>query len=147
MKTLQTKRKLPHRYPMIMLDKVEDVTETTAFGWKNVTMNEPYFRGHFPNAPVMPGVLVMEALCQLVWTWATATSDACCGVRMTGIRKLRFRRPTLPGDRLRLEMELVERKENSCLVKVLASVDGQAALTGNLDFEILTDEIAGNPQF
>lgn len=134
MKTLELRKKLPHRYPMAMLDYVEEITETTALAWKNVTMNEPYFRGHFPNAPVMPGVLVMEALCQLVWVWSGASS-----VRMTGIRKLRFRRPTLPGDRLRLEIEQLERDEKSCLMKVTASVDGQPALTGNLAFQILAE--------
>lgn len=117
---------------MLMLDQVDEVTPTTALGWKNVTMNEPYFRGHFPNAPVMPGVLVMEALCQLVWAWSGASS-----VRMTGIRKLRFRRPTMPGDRLRLEVEQVERSGALCVMKVIASVDGQPALTGNLVFELV----------
>ena len=132
MKALDLRKNLPHRYPMIMLDQVEEVTETTALGWKNVTVNEPYFRGHFPNAPVMPGVLVMEALCQLVWAWVGGA-----GVRMTGIRKLRFRRPTMPGDRLRLEIEQVQRSEGSCEVKATASVDGHPVVTGNLVFEIL----------
>lgn len=134
MKALEIKEKLPHRYPMMMLDCVEEVTETTARGWKNVTVNEPYFRGHFPNAPVMPGVLVMEALCQLVWVWSGVEG----GVRMTGIRKLRFRRPTMPGDRLNLEIELVERSSEHCVVKATASVDGQPAVTGNLQFALLS---------
>lgn len=136
MKTLQLRKTLPHRYPMAMLDAVEQITPTAALGWKNVTMNEPYFRGHFPNAPVMPGVLVMEALCQLVWVWSGAGS-----VRMTGIRKLRFRRPTVPGDRLRLEIEQIERDATSCVVKATASVDGQLALTGNLVFELSTEDV------
>jgi 3-hydroxyacyl-[acyl-carrier-protein] dehydratase len=126
---------------MIMLDLVEELTDTTALGWKNVTVNEPYFRGHFPNAPVMPGVLVMEALCQLVWAWVLHV-DPNLGsktqVRMTGIRKLRFRRPTMPGDRLRLEIEQLERSPQSCLVKATASVDGHPAVTSNLSFEILS---------
>jgi 3-hydroxyacyl-[acyl-carrier-protein] dehydratase len=116
-----------------MLDCVEEVTETTARGWKNVTVNEPYFRGHFPNAPVMPGVLVMEALCQLVWAWSGSPG----GVRMTGIRKLRFRRPTMPGDRLLLEIEQLERSDDQCVVKATASVDGHPAVTGNLVFALL----------
>lgn len=134
MKTLELREKLPHRYPMLMLDCVEEVAEASARGWKNVTMNEPYFRGHFPNAPVMPGVLVMEALGQLVWIWAE--SQGLSEARMTGIRKLRFRRPTLPGDRLDLEIEILERSEGSCLVKASASVDGQPALTGSLAFAL-----------
>jgi 3-hydroxyacyl-[acyl-carrier-protein] dehydratase len=114
---------------MMMLDRVEEVTDVSALGWKNVTMNEPYFRGHFPNAPVMPGVLVMEALCQLVWIWSGARE-----VRMAGIQKLRFRHPVMPGDRLRLEIEQLEREESRCVVKATASVDGQIAVAGNLVF-------------
>jgi 3-hydroxyacyl-[acyl-carrier-protein] dehydratase len=120
---------------MLMLDWVEEISQTGAVGWKNVTVNEPYFRGHFPNAPVMPGVLVMEALCQLVWAWCPTGK----GVRMTGLRKLRFRRPTVPGDRLRLEIEQLQRSQTDCVVKATASVDGQPAVTANLHFEILSD--------
>lgn len=140
MKTLELRKTLPHRYPMIMLDQVDVLTAASAAGWKNVTVNEPYFRGHFPAAPVMPGVLVMEALCQLVWCWAVSEQSGfenAAGVRMTGLRKLRFRRPTIPGDRLRLEMEVLERDLGSCVVKALASVDDQPAVTGHLVFEIL----------
>lgn len=142
MKTLDLRKNLPHRYPMIMLDQVDVLSENGAAGWKNVTVNEPYFRGHFPAAPVMPGVLVMEALCQLVWCWAVSEHSSfrgATGVRMTGIRKLRFRRPTIPGDRLRLEMEVLERQAGGCVVKATASVDEQPAVTGNLIFEVLGD--------
>ena len=130
MNALEVLQKLPHRYPMIMLDEVEQITPTGAVGWKNVTVNEPYFRGHFPKAPVMPGVLVMESLCQLAWVWAGGTS----GVRLTGIQKLRFRRPTMPGDRLRLELELLEQSEGRMTFRATASVDGQTAVAGNLAF-------------
>ena len=130
MNALEVLQKLPHRYPMIMLDEVEQITPTGAVGWKNVTVNEPYFRGHFPKAPVMPGVLVMESLCQLAWVWAGGTS----GVRLTGIQKLRFRRPTMPGDWLRLELELLEQSEGRMTFRATASVDGQTAVAGNLAF-------------
>ena len=143
MKTLELRKKLPHRYPMIMIDQVDELTANGASGWKNVTVNEPYFRGHFPAAPVMPGVLVMEALCQLVWTWAVSEQaglKGVKGVRMTGIRKLRFRRPTGPGDRLRLQIEVLEQKEASCVVKATACVDDQPAVTGNLTFALLPEE-------
>lgn len=125
---LEVKNSLPHRYPMLMLDQVEELGETSAVGWKNVTVNEPCFQGHFPGAPVMPGVLVMESLCQLTWLWAERP------VRMTGIKKLRFRRPTTPGDRLRLEIAMVEQCEEKLVVKATASVEGQAAVTGQLSF-------------
>lgn len=127
------RKKLPHRYPMIMLDGVEETSPTGARGWKKVTVNEPHFQGHFPQSPVMPGVLVLEALCQLVWVWSGAKS-----VRMKGLKKLRFRRPTLPGDHLDLEIEVLERQPNECTVKASASVDGQPAVTAQLTFEMVS---------
>ena len=130
MNALEIREKLPHRYPMLMLDELAESGETRAVGYKNVSMNEPHFRGHFPNAPVMPGVLVMEALCQLTWLWSGHSGN----LRMTNIKKLRFRRPTVPGDRLKLEIDLIERDNKSLAVKVLASVDGEAAVTGQLTF-------------
>lgn len=130
MNALEIRKKLPHRYPMLLLDELAETTDTTAVGYKNVSMNEPFFRGHFPNAPVMPGVLVMECLCQLTWLWSGHQGN----LRMTNIKKLRFRRPTVPGDRLKLEVELVERDEKSLTVKALASVEGHPAVTGQLSF-------------
>jgi len=129
---LEIKGKLPHRFPMLLLDEVGEMTENGAVGYKNVTVNEPYFRGHFPEAPVMPGVLVMESLCQLVWIWSGHEGN----VRMNTIKKLRFRRPTVPGDRLKLEIELLERSSDQLLLKVLASVEGQPAVTGQLGFAL-----------
>lgn len=137
---VELKEKLPHRYPMLMIDTVEKVEDTSAVAWKNVTVNEPHFPGHFPNAPVMPGVLVMEALCQLVWLWAVENGHIPAGhqggARMSGIRKLRFRRPTLPGDLLRLEIEVTEQNERTLEVKATASVDDQPAVVGQLLFEL-----------
>lgn len=127
---MKLKAILPHRYPMLMIDEIEELTEGRAVGWKRVTVNEPYFRGHFPKAPVMPGVLVVEALCQLTWVWLGAET------RMIGIRKLRFRRPTLPGDRLRLEIEPLQHTSDRCIVRATASVEEQAALTGELEFAV-----------
>lgn len=127
---LEVKEKLPHRFPMLMLDEVAEITPDKAVGFKNVTINEPHFRGHFPEAPVMPGILVMEGLCQLAWVWSGHDGM----VRMTGIKKLRFRRPTMPGDRLKLEIDLIESSESGFVVKALASVEGETAVTGQLTF-------------
>ncbi len=142
MNAVDLRQKLPHRYPMVMIDTVEKVGATSAVAWKNVTVNEPHFPGHFPNAPVMPGVLVMEALCQLVWLWAVENGHTKPGyeggVRMSGIRKLRFRRPTLPGDLLRLEIEVTDRKERTLEVKSTASVEDQPAVVGQLIFELIS---------
>lgn len=134
-KGVELRDKLPHRYPMLLLDEVTQLTEENAVGYKCVTINEPCFQGHFPNAPVMPGVLVMESLCQLVWIWA----DHKPGVRMTNIKKLRFRRPTMPGDRLKLEVELVERDAEGFVMKAVASVEGEVAVTGQLRFVLERD--------
>lgn len=132
MNALEIRKKLPQSYPMLMLDEFAERTSTGAVGYKNVTMNEPYFRGHFPEAPVMPGVLVMESLCQLTWLWTEHEGM----VRMTGIKKLRFRRPTVPGDRLKLEIEVLEREEKALVVKAVASVEGETALVGQLSFAL-----------
>lgn len=128
----ELKKRLPHRYPMLMIDRIEELSPDKAVGWKHVSINEPYFRGHFPNAPVMPGVLVIEALCQLVWVWL----DNASGIRLTGIRKLRFRKPTVPGDCLRLEIEKIQGDKAQCTVRAIASVDGQQAVTGDLIFSL-----------
>ena len=142
MNAVNLRQKLPHRYPMVMIDTVEGIAATSAVAWKNVTVNEPHFPGHFPNAPVMPGVLVIEALCQLVWLWAVENGHTKPGyeggVRMSGIRKLRFRRPTLPGDLLRLEIEVTEQKERTLEVKATASVDEHPAVVGQLVFELIS---------
>lgn len=130
MKAIEIKGKLPHRYPMLMLDEVEELGETRAVGYKNVTMSEPHFQGHFPEAPVMPGVLIMESLCQLAWLWSGHQGE----VRMTGIKKLRFRRPTMPGDRLKLEIDVLERDGERFVVKALASVEGEPSVVGQLSF-------------
>lgn len=117
---------------MIMIDEISVLEAERAVGYKNVTINEPHFPGHFPEAPVMPGVLVMEGLCQLAWAWSGHDGV----VRMTGIKKLRFRRPTMPGDRLKLEIDLVERTDSGFVVKALASVEGETAVTGQLTFAL-----------
>lgn len=132
MNALEVKKKLPHRFPMIMIDEISVLEAERAVGYKNVTINEPHFPGHFPEAPVMPGVLVMEGLCQLAWAWSGHDGV----VRMTGIKKLRFRRPTMPGDRLKLEIDLVERTDSGFVVKALASVEGETAVTGQLTFAL-----------
>ena len=130
MNALEVRDKLPHRYPMLLVDALEERTAEGAIGYKNVTANEPYFRGHFPEAPVMPGVLVMECLCQLAWLWMEPEGH----LRMTNIKKLRFRRPTLPGDRLKLQIKLLERDGNVVVVKAIASVDDELAVTGQFSF-------------
>jgi 3-hydroxyacyl-[acyl-carrier-protein] dehydratase len=100
---------LPHRFPFLLIDRVLDLTRRERIvAIKNVTINEPFFAGHFPNQPIMPGVLIVEAIAQaggaLLLTEVEDRSDKL--MVFTGIEKARFRRPVVPGDQLRLEVEV-----------------------------------------
>jgi 3-hydroxyacyl-[acyl-carrier-protein] dehydratase len=102
------RRMIPHRYPFLMIDRVVEVTaETSAVGIKNVTVNEPYFAGHFPDRPIMPGVLIVEAMAQTAAALVVASIGPAAEGRpvyfMT-IDQARFRRPVLPGDQLRIKV-------------------------------------------
>lgn len=107
--TVEIMKVLPHRYPFLLVDRLEEVDEgKKCIGYKNVTINEPFFQGHFPDHPIMPGVLILEAMAQVGGAYVAATSDV--GGKVTyfvGIDKARFRKPVLPGDQLRMEVELV----------------------------------------
>jgi beta-hydroxyacyl-ACP dehydratase FabZ len=118
---------LPHRYPMLLVDRIIELDEGKKIvGIKNVSANEQFFQGHFPGAPVMPGVLIVEAMAQ------------CCAVLFLrgiedrdrklflfgGIDKARFRRPVVPGDQLRLECEVIQTRSNTVRMRGVATVDG-----------------------
>lgn len=123
-------RLIPHRYPMLMIDRVTslDIEEGTVVGRKGVTMGEPFFQGHFPGQPVMPGVLIVEAMAQtsaiLVNTTIDKTSDEVLFYFMS-IDKVRFRQPVIPGDMLELHVKLNRRKGDIWAFSGEAVVDGK----------------------
>ena len=135
----QIKKYLPHRYPFLLVDKVISATAGESLvAMKNVTYNEPFFEGHFPNRPVMPGVLIVEALaqaCAIMASYGHKDIDTENRVYyFTGIDKARFKRPVEPGDQLVFEVELVRRIKNMWKCKGVAKVDGQVSATAELMF-------------
>ena len=128
---------LPHRYPFLLVDRVIDYeagVRLTAI--KNVTINEPFFPGHFPHRPVFPGVLIMEALAQATGILAFLTSDTKPTEKslyyFAGIDTARFKRPVEPGDQMVLEVELVRHKRTIWKFKGVAKVDGQIVASADL---------------
>lgn len=128
---------LPHRYPFLLIDRVLDYEpgeRLTAI--KNVTINEPFFPGHFPIRPVMPGVLIMEALAQATGMLAYVSSDNISTENslyyFAGIDNARFRKPVEPGDQLVLEVELIKSKRGIWKFKGQAKVDGKVVASADL---------------
>lgn len=133
---------LPHRYPFLLVDRVLEVEEgKRAVGIKNVSINEPFFQGHFPGHPILPGVLIVEALAQLAafTVLGAGEMDGKLGY-FTGIDKMRFRRPVVPGDQLRLEAELLQQRAGLVKTKVQATVSGQVAAAGQITFALVDRE-------
>ena len=130
-------RRLPHRYPMLLVDRVlECVPGERIVALKNVTANEPYFPGHFPGRPVMPGVMVLEALAQAagILTFVTAGVYPDENVRFyfAGIDKARFRRPIVPGDQLILKAQLERRIRTIWKYSTIAEVAGEEACAAEM---------------
>jgi 3-hydroxyacyl-[acyl-carrier-protein] dehydratase len=137
MDIIEIMRYLPHRYPMLLIDRVTSfVPKTSIRGYKNVTMNEPYFPGHFPGYPVMPGVLIIEALAQLasILAWRTAGRMPGDGALLffAGIDGARFRRRVHPGDQLMLEADLQHQVRGVGMHAVRALVDGEIVAAATL---------------
>ena len=123
----EIQRFLPHRYPFLLVDRIIEIDEERIVGIKNVTRNEPFFAGHFPDFPVMPGVLIVEAMAQTagVLVLKNIPERESKLVLLVAIENARFRRPVVPGDTLRLEMSVLKRKASVAKMAGRATVDGQ----------------------
>ena len=130
---------LRHRYPFLMVDRIVEFSKDHVIGYKNVTINEPFFQGHFPGDPVMPGVLTLESMGQVASILAMARlGDELEGriVFLTGVEKARFRRPVRPGDRLVTKAELVRVRGSSGKAKVTGYVDDVVVSEGLFTFVV-----------
>jgi len=129
---------IPHRYPFLLIDKIETLEPgVRAVGYKNVTFNEYFFQGHFPQEPVMPGVLIIEALAQ-VGAVSMLSIEEFKGKTgyFTGIDKAKFRKKVVPGDTLRLEVEIIKRRGPIGIGKAIAYVDDKKVAEAELSFAI-----------
>jgi 3-hydroxyacyl-[acyl-carrier-protein] dehydratase len=117
---------LPHRYPFLLVDRIEELEPERIVGIKNVTITEPFFPGHFPDFPVMPGVLIVEAMAQVagVLVLSQIPDRKNKLVLLATIEEAKFRKPVRPGDQLRIEMKMGKRKASVAKMSGTASVDG-----------------------
>lgn len=140
---LQIQKFLPHRYPFLLVDKVIACEPgVRLLGVKNVTYNEPFFQGHFPQKPVMPGVLILEALAQTTGLLASETAgDELEGMiyYLVGIDKAKFKRQVVPGDQLMLESRFVKSKRNIWAFECRAEVDGEFVASAEIRCAAVVD--------
>jgi len=129
-------RALPHRYPLLMVDRIVDiVANESATGIKCVTSAEPHFQGHFPEKPIMPGVLIIEAMAQVggmlvLGSLVEMTEEKV--IYFMSLDKVKFRRPVLPGDQLRFELEMVQFRGKTCKMQGVAYVFGKVAVEAEM---------------
>ncbi len=125
---------LPHRYPFLLIDRILEIKETSIRAIKNVTYNEPFFQGHFPGHPVMPGVLIVEAMAQAGGALLLGKVEDRANklIFFTGIDNCRFRKPVIPGDQVVFEVEIVNARKTFAKMRGRALVDGQVVCEAGL---------------
>ena len=132
----QIREYLPHRYPFLLVDRVVDVTDNAIVGYKNVSINEEFLQGHFPGYPIMPGVLIVEALAQvsgiLGFIMNNEKPSEGSLFLFAGAEKVRFKKQVVPGDQLVLKSELVMHKRGIYKYNCIATVDGVVATTAEI---------------
>ena len=125
---------MPHRYPFLLIDRVVEMSENTIRAIKNVTINEPHFLGHFPEVPVMPGVLLVEGMAQaggfLLLNQVEDRDDKL--IYFTGIDKCRFRKPVVPGDQVVFEVEILAKRSTFAKIKGRALVDDEVVCEAHM---------------
>lgn len=133
---------LPHRYPFLLVDRIEELEkETSIVGIKNVTANEEFFQGHFPGNPIMPGVLIIEAMAQAAGILALKSMGrATSKIYFMSIEKAKFRKPVVPGDRLRLEVNVIKRRGNVWKLTGKALVDENLVSEAEISAMIADEE-------
>jgi beta-hydroxyacyl-ACP dehydratase FabZ len=132
MENIEIRDILPHRYPFLLVDRITEIEEERIVGVKNVTANEPFFVGHFPEYPVMPGVLIVEAMAQVggVLVLLNVEDRKNKLVLFASIEEAKFRRPVLPGDTLVIECKTLKRKASVVKMQGQATVNGQVVAEG-----------------
>jgi beta-hydroxyacyl-ACP dehydratase FabZ len=131
---LQIMETLPHRYPFLMLDRVLELTSDSIVGLKNVTINEPFFQGHFPGEPIMPGVMIIEAMAQAGGVLGFSLLGHLKGnsIYFMGMDKVRFRKPVRPGDQLLIKAQVMKQKGTILKIKAEAFVEEQLVAEAEL---------------
>jgi 3-hydroxyacyl-[acyl-carrier-protein] dehydratase len=147
--SIEIQKILPHRYPFLMVDAIEEMEKVKRIvGIKNVTINESHFQGHFPGAPIMPGVLIIEAMAQtggLLLLLEIPERDNKL-VYFVAIDNARFRRPVVPGDQLKLEMTVISWRGDFCKLDGKATVNGELAAEATLMCKMVDRDAVSKPQ-
>lgn len=138
----QIRNVLPHRYPFLLVDRILELSpEKSARGYKNVTINEEFFEGHFPGHAVMPGVLVCESMAQVAGVLMLSMHGNKGKLAyFGGMKRVRFRKPVVPGDTLVTDVQLVASKGKIGIVKAIARVDGEVACEGEFVFALIDSD-------
>lgn len=142
MNVVDIMKKLPHRYPFLLVDKIIAMEPSVSItGVKNVTINEPFFQGHFPGQPIMPGVLIIEAMAQVGGVLAFCTGTDAKSVFFMSIEKAKFRKPVVPGDQLIMELKVVQHRGNVWKLSGVAKVEDKVVAEAELTAMLTNKEI------